>query len=214
MGSSSLAQETCGVSRGFTTRLPSRVQVVTLCLLLCSACRTPEQKAAEFIRHGKALAEQKDYNRAVLEFQNAVKAAPNDAEPFYQLGRTYLSIGNPRLAVPALKKATELNPKHAAAQLALAELMAQSSNKDVVRDAKKRAQAVVAQSPEDSDAAAVFARAEIGLGNFDEAEKQLKRTLAKVPNNVKASVELADLKLSRRDVQGAEDALKAALAAA
>ena len=79
---------------------------------------------------GAALLAKKDYGRAALEFRNAVKVMPKDAEPYYQLGLTYLASGNARNGVAALRHATELNPKHAGAQLKLAELMTTSQNQD------------------------------------------------------------------------------------
>ena len=53
-----------------------------------SACShaTPEQKGAKFLASGKALVEKKEYARAILEFKNATRLIPNDAEPLYQMG--------------------------------------------------------------------------------------------------------------------------------
>src|ERR1035437_10668779 len=100
--------------------------------------RSPQAKEAQYLKRGAALIAKKDYGRAVLEFRNAIKAMPKDAEPYYQLGLTYLASGGAANGINALRHATELNPKHAGAQLKLAELMTTSQNQDVLHDAVAR----------------------------------------------------------------------------
>src|SRR5260370_17107065 len=93
-------------------------------LVLMSACmRSPESKAAQFLANGKALIDRKDYARAALEFKNAARLFPKDAEVEYQLGLAYLAEGRLTDGVVALTKATALDPKHAKAQVKLPELM-------------------------------------------------------------------------------------------
>jgi Flp pilus assembly protein TadD len=85
--------------------------------------RSPQAKEAQYLKRGIAQAARKDYGRAVLEFRNAIKVMPQDAEPYYQLGLAYLATGSSANGIAALRRATELNSKHAGAQLKLAELM-------------------------------------------------------------------------------------------
>src|SRR5450631_2177665 len=104
--------------------------------ILAVGCnRSPQAKEALYLKRGAALVGKKDYGRAGLEFRNAIKVMPKDAEPHFQLGLTYLATGSPRNGIAELRRATELNPKHAGAQLKLAELMTTSQNQDVLRDA-------------------------------------------------------------------------------
>src|SRR5580698_8655386 len=80
---------------------------------LAAACSTsPQAKEAKYLRRGQSFVEKKDYSRALLEFKNASLAMPKDAEPYYQMGITYLATGSVPTGVAALRKATELNPKH------------------------------------------------------------------------------------------------------
>ena len=85
--------------------------------MLAVGCnRSPQAKEAQYLKRGAALMAKKDYGRAALEFQNAVKVTPKDAEPYYQLGLALLATGNAayaRKGVGALRRATELNPNHA-----------------------------------------------------------------------------------------------------
>ena len=57
--------------------------------------RSPQAREARFLKRGKELAAKKDFGRALLEFKSAAQAMPKDAEPYYQLGLTYLVLRDP-----------------------------------------------------------------------------------------------------------------------
>ena len=184
-------------------------------LLLLSTCtRTPESKAAQFLANGKGLMDRKDYARAALEFKNAVRLLPKDAEAEYQLGLAYLADGKLTDSVGALTKATALDPKHAKAQVKLAELMALSGIPSVIREGEKRVQDVLAATPGNPDALNALALSELALGNPQDAEHHLEEALQKLPQNLNSSVALARIYLSRNDFKGAEEVLKKAADAA
>ena len=183
--------------------------------MMCMACNTsPQAREGAFLRKGAALLQKKDYSRAILEFRNASSAMPKDAEPVYQMAITYLAMGNSNEAVRALRKATELNPRHEQAQLKLAELMTMARDKGVVQQAAGRLEALLADSPNNSEANDALALADWKLGKTDEAQKRLEDTLQKFPSRLQTSVELARVKLSRNDLPGAEQVLKQAVASA
>ena len=158
--------------------------------------------------------EKKDYGRAVLEFRNAVKVMPKDAEPYYQLGLTYLASGNVANGIGSLRRATELNPKHAAAQLKLAELMTTSQNQDILHDAVGRLESILTASPDNIEATDTLALAEWRLGKIDDASKRLEEALERFPTSLRSSIQLARFRLSRNDLSGAEEVLKKAASSA
>src|ERR1035441_8982010 len=112
-------------------RLLMSAALLAITALLLAGCRTPEQKKARFLATGNQLLKKKDYQRAALQFKNAVHLAPKDADAHYGLAQAYLALGGFQQAATELYKATELDPKNAKAQLSLAELLAGSSNKDL-----------------------------------------------------------------------------------
>ena len=59
-----------------------------------SCVSSPEAKSARFMEAGKKLLKNKDASRAILQFQNAVKATPKSAEAYYQLATGYLALGD------------------------------------------------------------------------------------------------------------------------
>ena len=180
-----------------------------------TGCSTsPQVKEAKYLKRGQSLLAKKDFPRALLEFRNAARAMPKDAEPYYQMGLALLAGGNAGSAVAAFRKATELNPKHAGAQLKLAELMTASRNKDLIEKAADRLRGILAVSPDNTEANDTLALAEWQLGQTDDAARRLEETLQKLPSHLEASVSLARLKLSQKDTNGAEDVLKKAVASA
>src|SRR5690242_19015138 len=91
---------------------------ILLLLITSAACsRDPGAREAKALERGRILLEKRDYSRALLEFKNATQARPTDAEPFYQAGIASLGLGDVRSAATYFRKATQLDPKHAGAQL-------------------------------------------------------------------------------------------------
>jgi tetratricopeptide (TPR) repeat protein len=183
----------------------------TCVCVFTAACRKPEQKAADFLNHGKVLAQKGDYGRALLELQNAAKLRPSDAETMYQLGMTYLRMQNIRPAVMYLRKAVELNPKHLAAKAALAELLAEADAKEILEQAAMRASEVVKTDAGNADAWNALAVAELKLGRVEDAEKHIYEALRRFPEDLKASATLASIKLNNKDFAGAETVMKEAV---
>src|SRR5579872_443765 len=97
--------------------------------LFVSGC-SPQAREARYLESGKKMMEKKDYARAVIQFTNAVKAMPKDAEAHYQLALAHFANRNYQGGVRELKNAVELNPKHSAAQLKLAEFYATFARPD------------------------------------------------------------------------------------
>lgn len=191
------------------------VLLVLVCILLgaLSACRTsPQDKEAKYLKRGEALANEKDYPRALLEFRNAAAAMPNDAEPYYQMGLVHLKSRDFSNAARAFQKAITLNPKHAGAQLKIAEILANANDQQFAKDAISRIQTIFGDSPNDPDAIATLAVAEWKLGEPEKASELLEGALKKFPTHLQSSVNLTRMKLKQKDWNGAEEVLKKAVA--
>ncbi len=196
-------------------RLKRTVLSLAVGILILSGCsQSPQVKEARYLEKGKKEFQKKNYAIALLHFKSAMQAQPRDAEPYYQLGLTYLASNDLNTAGSYFKKATELNPKHTGAQLKLAELMSTARSKELVEEAQKRSQDVLTLLPEDVEALNVLAITELRLGKPDSAEAHLEQALRKSPTSLRSSVALAQTRLARKDVAGAEEALKQAAAQA
>jgi Flp pilus assembly protein TadD len=180
--------------------------VLAIAVIILAGCQTsPQQKYAKYMKRGQELLAKKDYRRAILEFRNAVGQAPKDAEPYYQMGLASLATGDVRGALMAFAKANELNPTDTRVQLKLAEMLTGSGRKDFVESARAKLQSLLKASPNDPEILSSLADSELLLGDADDASHNLEQALQKFPDYLKASVQLALLKLKRQDLAGAEE---------
>src|SRR5215470_17580041 len=181
------------VWRGSVMGWKRSVLGMALAIAMAGGCsQSPQAKEARYLERGKKESQRKNYAVAIIHFKNAMQAQSRDAEPYYQLGLAYLATNDLNTAASYFIKATELNPKHTAAQLKLAEMMATSrSSKEVLEQAQKRSQDVLNLLPENIDALNVLAITELRLGKPQSAEAHLEQALRKSPSNLKASIALA-----------------------
>lgn len=177
-------------------------------VLLAGCAATPQQKYARFLQRGKKLVESSMYSRAIVEFRGAMQLQPKEAEAYYWLAQAFLGENKVGDAVVALRKATDLKPGYAAAQLKLAELMIRSRDEQLLKDAELRIQRILTGNPGDDDALFTLAAAEAQLGKTEDAEKYLKEVVRRSPADLRPKMALALLKVSEKDLTSAEDILK------
>src|SRR5579884_656131 len=67
---------------------------VFIAALLLIACASPQARRDQFVAKGKQYMAQRDYPRAVLEFRNAARVKPWDADVQYQSGMAYAATGD------------------------------------------------------------------------------------------------------------------------
>jgi tetratricopeptide (TPR) repeat protein len=87
--------------------------VTLLCMILAGCASSPEARRDKFLATGREYLQKSDYKRALLEFKNADRAKPNDAEVNYQIGVAETALQDFRAAIAAFNKAVEISPKHA-----------------------------------------------------------------------------------------------------
>ncbi len=196
----------------FSGRKRALIALAWMALAFTGCGRSPEAKSARYIEAGKALMQKGNPVRAILEFRNAVQAAPKNAEAYYQLGLAYLARQDYRNAVAGLRQAIALNPKHSAAKLRLAQLMASVSDPGVLKDARQRLQELIEGDPDNPDALHALALTELKLGDASDAMQHLVLALADASTSqeLTIAVTLAQAKLQQKDAKGAEDILKKA----
>lgn len=182
-----------------------------ICLTF-SGCGSPESREARYLESGKRQMEKKDYARAAIQFFNAAKAMPKDAEPHYQLALAYLAQHQYQRAASSLAMALKLNPKHDQARLKLAEMEILSSKKETVESAQATVQNLVNSMPPNPEVLDALASAEWRLNNPQDAEKQLEEAVSKFPQHLASAVSLAQVKRAHKDLAGAEAVLQKAVA--
>lgn len=184
--------------------------VLSVSPLLLTSCSQSDTQATRFLERGKRRLENHDYARAVLDLKNAVRLKPKSAEARYQLGMAQIAIRDMAGAVASFRKAVEIQPAHVNARVMLAQILATSSNEDVLRQAEDIARRGLAVSGENANLMNALAYIEVRLGRPDDADRRLQETLSRFPRHLGAVVAAARLRLSRNDVQGAEEVLRKA----
>jgi tetratricopeptide (TPR) repeat protein len=180
---------------------------LVLVWVLVSCGGTPAERGSRYLQRGKARLAEKDYARAILDLRSAARLLNRNPEPYYQLALAYESSGDRGEAVQFLEKSTAVDSNYLAAQVRLAELMAASANRESLLDVVARTQKVLRISPGNADALHALALAEMRLGKSEAAVSHLEEALQKMPQHLKSSVTLAQIKMSARDFSGAETVL-------
>lgn len=184
--------------------------LLILAFAITSCVSSPEVKSARFIETGKKLLAKKDTTRAILQFQNAVKATPNNPEAYYQLGMAFLAARDVAPGIGALRKALQIDPKHRNANLEMAKLRAITDDKGILHDGEEELRGILQGTPDDPDALHTLALTELKLGDSDAAIRDLTHAMSAAPQEVLIAATLAQAKLSRGDAKGAEEVLKTA----
>jgi tetratricopeptide (TPR) repeat protein len=179
---------------------------VALLAVLLGGC-TKKQKEVRHLERGKQLLAKKDYSRAMIEFRNALRADETDSEAWYQLGLGYLASGEQKNAAGAFLQATKLDPKHLAAQVKISEMMLASRDPNWLHEVQKRMTDVLAISQDNLDALNTLAVADWKLGDREQSERRLQEGLARFPKDLRTNVSLAQIRIARKDLSGAEEIL-------
>jgi cytochrome c-type biogenesis protein CcmH/NrfG len=166
---------------------PVRYAWIAAALLSAGCSVSPKHRETRLIELGKRMLEQKDYVRASLRFRSATQVVPSDPEPYYQLGLTQLAASNRDQAIASFRKATSLDPKHAAAQLKLASVLSLTSDPAAVQDARRRAWALASAFPDNVDALNTLALTDLRLGHPEAALSYIAQVLAKLPGDLESS---------------------------
>jgi tetratricopeptide (TPR) repeat protein len=184
---------------------PVRALIFAACLAALTGCSgTPESREARHMAKGKGYLETKEYKKAIIEFKVASQNMRNDAEPLYQLGLTYLSVGAAKQAYETFVKAVTVNPKHEGALYQVALFKVGSNKPAAVQEAKQVIALHIQGHPEDAEALGSLALAEAKLGNKEEALKLLQSAVEKNPANMRPAAVIIALYAAKGDTETAK----------
>jgi hypothetical protein len=100
---------------------------------------TVPAEARESVRRGLIFASERRYDRAIVEFGQAIARAPTYAAGYANRGIAYMQTGERVKALDDLRKAAELDPRDAMAQYNLAALYAVEGERTFALDALQSA---------------------------------------------------------------------------
>lgn len=138
-------------------------------LLTLLACSSEEDRLAQHVERGQDYAARGLHKEAVLEYRSALKLAPNRGDVHFGLAEAYRALGEPEAAFWELQETLRLDPENRTARIYYATTLSLSSEADVLSEALRVAQSVVADDPENHAAWVALARAQRAQGNLEDA---------------------------------------------
>src|SRR5262245_18994055 len=160
--------------------------------IACS--KDPEVAKREYVRSGDAYAAKKQYSEAIIEYRNAVKQDPRFAEARSKLADAYFTVGDGGNAYREYIRAADLLPNDLTAQLKAGEMLLVGKRYE---DAKARADAALALSPQDVDAQILKANTLAGLNQLDDAVKEVEDAIRRAPDRSASYANLGTLQMIR-----------------
>jgi tetratricopeptide (TPR) repeat protein len=146
-------------------------------LLSQSACsKSPDEKRADYLMSADKYAAQDKYAEAAIQYQNALKIAPDDATTLIKLGELQLILQRHGDAFSSFMKASRIDSKNIKAHSNLATIYLLARKYD---EASKEATIVLGLNPSDIHAKEILAQSLFLSGKKDEALILLNNLIAK-----------------------------------
>jgi cellulose synthase operon protein C len=141
-------QPVCAAAPAIGDHIMSRSAFIRLFLtcsvlaaLLTGCSRDPNVRKQKYLESGDRYFAKAKYREAAIQYSNAIQLDSRFAQAHYQLGQTYLKLGDQSHAFQELSRTVELAPDNYSAHVDLANLLVTQRNRDgsVVDEALKQA---------------------------------------------------------------------------
>ncbi len=96
--------------------------VLIVCAALAAGCGGAAGRKAAYLDHGRKYLADQNYEKARIEFGNALQLDPKDPQTHFMAGKVAEKLGDPRQAAGHYQAAIELDPKFNEARAALGRL--------------------------------------------------------------------------------------------
>ncbi|MGA7235171.1 MAG: tetratricopeptide repeat protein [Bryobacteraceae bacterium] len=167
---------------------------------------------------GQADNSRSEINKAITNYEEALRLAPTESVIFEELSDLYIAVGRLQDAIDKADDMLKQNPDNLGARRMLAHVYMQSIsngrngiNEDALHKAQEQYQKIVTQDPKDAESWVMLGRLNGYLHNTPEAEKSFNNALQIDATNEDALVGLAELYGQMGDSKRAAEKLKAAV---
>jgi tetratricopeptide (TPR) repeat protein len=185
------------------------VIVVGLSLVSLCACGGAQARKAKHLENGQAYLAAGNYEKARVEFQNALQIAPADPEARFENGVVDEKLGKVREAAQYYQGTLDVSPDHLGAQTNLARAYLFAGVPDKALELIKSA---LAKHPDNSELLTLRAAARVQSKDLGEAQVDAERAVQLDPRNEDAVSVLAGIYVSTKAIDKAqallEDAIK------
>ena len=181
---------------------------VLLAMVVGGGCGGADARKNSHLQKGHAFLAARNFEKARVEFRNALQIAPNDAEARFDNGVVDEKLGNVREAAQFYQGAIDVNADDARARAALGRLFVFSGAPERALEMVKPA---LAAHPDDARSLAVRAAARVQLKDPDGALADAERAVQLAPDNEDAVAVLAGIYKSRNETVKAQALLQDAV---
>jgi tetratricopeptide (TPR) repeat protein len=179
--------------------------IVGLAVLSVGGCGGAEVRKAKHLEKGQAFLAAGNYEKARVEFQNAMQIAPKDGEARFEMGVVDEKLGNSREAAQYYQGTIDVQPDHVGARTNLARLFLLSGAYDRALEIIKPA---LEQKPDDPELLTVRAAARLAEKDSAGARSDAERAVRLAPTNENAVAVLAGIDNSEGQKAQAQELLE------
>ena len=175
-----------------------------------AGCGGAEERKTEYLNRGKKFFEESNYDKARVEFKNALQIDPKAAQPYFYLGLIEESKQSWQEAFNLFSKAAELGPEDLQVKVKLAKFYMMGNSPD---KAEEFLNTVLQKQPKDIEARILKAALDNSKGNQDAAVQQLTSVIADEPKRIDTYLALGVIYEQKKDPAAVERLLQQGLAA-
>ncbi len=183
--------------------------LVGTAMLGLAACDSPEEKAQAYYQNAVQLFEEENYEKAGLEFRNALQLNETIADAWYHLALLEEKAGKVREYAGDLFKTVELDPNHVPAQVRIGKLMLFSGR---LSEAEEKSNMAMRLDPQNPDVWSLRSALLLRQDKHEEATEAALKALELEAGHVEGSLILAAQALTKKDpdtaIKYVEDSLK------
>ena len=170
-----------------------KLTAASVLVVALSSCGGAEDRKEKYLEKGKVYLNDKNFEKARIEFKNVLQIDPKYAEAYFLMGQLEEKRMELLKAVSLYKKAIDLDPAHIEAKVELAEIYTIAGTESTIKDAKKLISEVYKVEPNNLRAKLVNATLEYKTGSKDKAVKSLEQLVAKDISLVNGGLLLANI---------------------
>lgn len=192
------------------TALRRNIAVIVLGLstLVLTACGGAQARKIKHLEKGKSFLTAGNYDKARVEFQNALQIAPTDPEARFETGVVDEKLGKTREAGQFYQATIDVSPDHVGARTALARLYLFAGASDKTLELIKPA---LEKHPDDPELLTLRAAAHVQKKEIAEGQVDAERAIQLDPASEDAVSALAGIYVSEKATDKAEALLEASI---
>jgi predicted Zn-dependent protease len=186
------------------TRLLATI-VLALTALTLAACGGAETRKAKHLAKGQAYLAAANYEKARVEFQNALQISPVDPEARFENGVVDEKLGKTREAAQFFQSAIDVKPDHVGARIGLARIYLFAGAPDKTLEL---VQPALAKNPDNAELLTLRAAAKVQKKELGEALGDAERAVQLEPSNEDAVSALAGIYVADKSTDKAQTLLE------